>query len=118
MANLALSAREQIQKQVDEDLEPKLDMLLAKKVKPQAMRKKPVARKDQHFKFRSNEQRTPVARQQFMRVDPQSEDYPVDSESTLSKFALQNFGVELSINPDDDRKQPAPNPSGRRFFFF
>ena len=53
----ALSAREKIQKQVDEDLEPKLDMLLAKKVKPQAMRKEPVARKDQHFKFKTNEQR-------------------------------------------------------------
>ena len=54
-------------------------MLLAQKVKPQAMRKEPVARKEQHFKFRSNEQRSPVARQQFARADPQSEDTPVDS---------------------------------------
>ena len=94
LANLALSAREQIQKQVEEDLEPKLDMLLAQKVKPQAMRKEPVAKKEQYFKFRSNVQHTPVARQQFIRADPHSEDYPVDSESTLSKFARQNFGVE------------------------
>ena len=34
LANLALSAREQIQKQVEEDLEPTLDMFLAQKVKP------------------------------------------------------------------------------------
>ena len=87
LANLALSAREQIQTQVDEDLEPKLDILLAKNVKPQAMRKEPVARKDQHFKFKTNEHCSPVARQQFTRADPQSEDYLVDSESTLSKYA-------------------------------
>ena len=116
MANLALSAREQIQKQVEEDLEPKLDMLLAQKVKPQAMRKEPVARKEQHFKFRCNEQRSPVARQQFMRADPQSEDYPVGSKSTLSKYARQNFGVELSVDPNDDRKPSATKPIGRGSF--
>ena len=38
MANLALSARDQIQ-QVEKDLEPKLDKLLAQKVKPHAIRK-------------------------------------------------------------------------------
>ena len=51
-----------------------------------------------------------------MRADPQSEDYPVDSESTLSKYARQTFGVELGIDPDDDRKPPAPKPSGRGSF--
>ena len=40
MADLALSAKEQIANQVEKDLEPKLDLLLAQKVKPQAMRKK------------------------------------------------------------------------------
>ena len=34
MADLALSAREQIQHQVEKDLEPRLDILLAQKVKP------------------------------------------------------------------------------------
>ena len=48
-----------------------------------------------------------------MRADPQSEDYPVDSESKLSKFVRQNFGVELSIDPNDDRKPSATKPSGR-----
>ena len=89
-------------------------MLLAQKVKPQAMRKEPVSRKEQHFKFRSIEQCSPVARQQFARVDPQSEETPVDSESTLSKYVCQNFGVELSIDPNDkNKKMPAPKPSGR-----
>ena len=57
LANLALSAREQIQSQVEKDLEPKLDMLLAQKVKPQAVRKEPVAKKEQHFKFISTAQK-------------------------------------------------------------
>ena len=48
-----------------------------------------------------------------MRVDPQSEDYPVDSESTLSKYARQNFGVELRVDPIDDKKPSATKPSGR-----
>ena len=51
-----------------------------------------------------------------MRADPQSEDYPLDSESTLSRTARQSFGVELSIDPNDDRKQPTPRPSGRALF--
>ena len=101
MADLAISAHEQIQRQVERDLEPRLEMLLAQKVKPQAMRKEPVAKKEQHFKFKSNTQTQAVARQQFKRSDPQSEVYPVDSESTLSRFARQNFGVELSIDPND-----------------
>ena len=37
MANLALSAKHQIQNEVDKNLEPKLDELLARKVKPNAM---------------------------------------------------------------------------------
>ena len=77
------------------------------------MRKAPVAKNKQHFKFRSISQTIAVARQQYMRVDPQSEDYPVDSESTLSRLACQSFGVELSIDPNDARKQPAPRPCGR-----
>ena len=92
LANLALSAREQIQNQAEKDLEPKLDMFLAHKVK--------------------SAHNVPVARQQFMRADPQFEDYPIESESTLSKFARQNFGVELGID-SDDTKPSAPKPSGR-----
>ena len=55
LADLALSAQEQTQNQVGKDLEPRLDMLLAQKVKPQAMRKKePVAKKERNVKFGSN----------------------------------------------------------------
>ena len=30
------------------------------------------------------------------RSDPEIQDHPVDNESTLFRFARQNFGVELS----------------------
>jgi hypothetical protein len=40
MANLAMSAREQIQQQVEKEMEPKLDLLLAQEVKPHAIRKR------------------------------------------------------------------------------
>ena len=46
LADLAIFAREQIQRQVEQDLEPKLEMLLAQRVKPQAMRKEPVTKKN------------------------------------------------------------------------
>ena len=114
LADLAISAREQIQRQVERDLEPRLEMLLAQKVKPQAMRKEPVAKKEQHFKFKSVTQTQAVARQHSMRSDPESQVHPVDSESTLSRIARQNFGVELSTDPSDgDKKLPAYKPSGR-----
>ena len=87
MADLAISAREQIQRQVERDLEPKLCMLLAQKVKPQAMRKEPVAKKEQHFKFKSVTQTQAVARQHSMRSDPESQVHPGDNESTLSRIA-------------------------------
>ena len=45
LANLATSACEQIQQQLNTDLKPKLDMLLAQKVKPGAMKKETVAKK-------------------------------------------------------------------------
>ena len=41
ITDLAVSATEQIQKQVDKSLEPKLDILLAKKVKVNALKTKP-----------------------------------------------------------------------------
>ena len=114
LADLAISAREQIQRQVERDLEPRLEMLLAQKVKPQAMRKEPVAKKEQHFKFKSVTQTQAVARQHSMRSDPESQVHPVDNESTLSRIARQNFGVELSMDPSDgDKKPPAYKPSGR-----
>ena len=50
MAEMGLSATEQIQKQVDKSLEPKLEKLLARKVKTTALKTKP-KKKDQHYKF-------------------------------------------------------------------
>ena len=100
---------------MEKDLEPTLDMLLAQKVKPQAMRKEPVAKKERNIKFGSIAH-VPVARQQLMRAALQFEDYPVDSESTLSEFARQNFGVELGID-SDETKSSASKPSGRGYSF-
>ena len=64
----ALSAKEQIQNQVEKDLEPTQDMLLAQKVKPQAMRKKePVLKKERNVKYGHTSN---VARKQTKRSDP------------------------------------------------
>ena len=70
MADLALSAREQIQNQVERDLQPRLDMLLAQKVKPQAMRKKePVAKKQRNVKYGHPKN---VAQMHSKRSDPEN----------------------------------------------
>ena len=110
MADLALSAKQQISNQVEKDLEPKLDLLLAQKVKPQAMRKKETAfKKERNVKYGhiSN-----VARKQSKRSNLEFQDHPVENESTLVRFAKHKFGVELSIDSSDDRK-PAAKPSGK-----
>ena len=89
-------------------------MLLAQKVKPQAMRKKePVAKKERNVKYGSNTQNVNVARQQSKRSDPETQDYPVHTESTLFRFVRRNFGVELALDSSDDTKESSPRPSGR-----
>ena len=47
MAKLAMSAKEQIQLQVEQEIEPKLEQLLAQKIKPHAIRKKEKGEKRQ-----------------------------------------------------------------------
>ena len=58
MARLAMSAREQIQQQVEKEMEPKFDLLLAQKVKPHAIRKRenkePVFKKERNIKRKSS----------------------------------------------------------------
>ena len=92
-------------------MEPKLEILLAKKVKTNALKTKPT-KKDQHYKFKSESSST---RRHFSKKESHARDYSVDSGSTLAKFAEQNFGVELSNYEEemsdsdfDDRK-----PSGK-----
>ena len=52
MADQALSAKEQIANQVGKDLEPKLDLLLAQKAKPQAIQKNDTFfKKERHIKY-------------------------------------------------------------------
>ena len=56
---VALSTKEQIQNQVEKDLQPKLDELLARKVKPNAMQnKKKAIKKERNVKFSSSFQKS------------------------------------------------------------
>ena len=73
MANLALSAREQIQQQVEKDLEPKLDKVLAQKIKPHAIRKKEtVFRKERNVKIGASFS----SKKQSKRTDPEFQAKP------------------------------------------
>ena len=95
---------------MEKALEPKLDLLLAQKVKPQAMRKKETAfKKERNVKYG---QISNVSRKQSKRPDPKFQDHPVENDSTLFRFAKQKFGVELSIDSSEDVK-PASKPSGK-----
>ena len=119
MTELAVSATEQIQRQVDKSLEPKLEMLLARKVKTNALKAKPI-KKDQHYKLKSNPSNT---NEQFAKKESQVRDHSVDSESPLTKFAKQNVGVELSIDDSSDNDDIKPSgksesvPSGKGKFY-
>ena len=72
---------------MDKSLESKLEKLLARKVKTNAVKIKPT-KKDQHYKFNPKEH--------FAKKESHARDHSIDSESTLAKFAKQNFGMELS----------------------
>ena len=109
MSELAVSATEQIQKQVDKSLEPKLDMLLARKGKTNVLKTKPI-KKDQCNKLKSNPTNT---KEQFAKKEPQMRDHFVDSGSTLAKFAKQNFGVELSNDASSDSDDIKPSGKGK-----
>ena len=51
MSELAMSAADHINQRVEKILEPKLDVLLSKKVKVQVLKTKP-QKKEQHYKFK------------------------------------------------------------------
>ena len=114
MSELAVSATEQIQKQVDRSLEPKLDLLLSRKVKVNALKTKPNKR-EQRYKLKI------ITKEQFAKKEPQMRDHSVHSGTTLAKFSKQHFGVELSndTSSDDDNIKPSgkgdSKPSGKGF---
>ena len=85
MSELAMSAADQINQRVEKILEPKIDLLLSKKVKVQALKTKP-QKKEQHYKFKH------TMREQLAK-EPQIGDHSVDSESTLAKFAKRPIGL-------------------------
>ena len=70
------------------------------------------------MKYGSISQNANAARQQSKQSDPQDKDHPVDNESTLSRFARQNFCVELAIDSSDSTKASSSRSrsSGRDSF--
>ena len=86
--------------------------------KVSALKTKP-NKKDRHYKVKSYSSKS---KEQFANKEPQMRDHSVDNESTLVKFAKQNFGVEISIdaNCPDDNIQPFGKgkfvPSGKSAF--
>ena len=102
---MAVSAAEQINKRVEKILEPKLDSLLSKKVKGNALKTKP-NKKEQHYKLKQ------TAREQKAK-EPQIRDHSVDSGSTLAKFAKRHIGVELSGDLSSDENFDNKKPSGK-----
>jgi len=116
MASLAMSAREQIQQQVEKEIEPKLELLLAQKVKPHAIRKKenkePVFRKERNVKRKSSNI-TSATKKQFKKTEPEVQGKPEDNASSLFRFAKEKFGVELNFEQDRKPAAAAPKPSGK-----
>ena len=92
-----MSAKEQIQLQVEQEIEPKLELLLAQKIKPHAIRKKEkeetVFRKERNVKKKPSNTRS---KKQFKTV-PEVQGKPEDNASSLFKFAKEKFGVELRL---------------------
>jgi hypothetical protein len=112
LSELAMSAVEQINQRVEKILEPKLELLLTKKVKVNALKTKPYKKEQQYkLKYTPREQRA---------KEPRIRDVSVESGSTLASFAKRQIGVELSgdyssdemadsdFDPNDNRK-----PSGK-----
>jgi len=107
-----MSAKEQIQLQVEQEIEPKLEQLLAQKIKPHAIRKK--EKEETVFRKERNVKKNPSnihSKKQFKTV-PEVQGKPEDTASSLFKFAKEKFGVELRL--EDDRKEAATTkPSGK-----
>ena len=101
LSELAVSETKQIHKKVEKILEPKLDVLLSKKVKVNALKTKP-NKKEQHYKLKRN------TREQIAKK-LQTKYHSVDSGSTLANFAKQHFGVELlnDVSSEDDNRKPS-----------
>ena len=93
MAELAISAMGQIQKQVDKSLEPKLEKYLARKVKTNALKTKPI-KKEQHCKLKSNPAST---KEQFAKKESHVRNFSVDSESTVAPSLIPLTMTTLSL---------------------
>ena len=103
MASLAMSAREQIQLQVEKEIEPKLELLLAQKIKPHAIRKKekeePVFRKERNVKRKPSNL---PSRKQFKKRYPKFRENRKTMRlhflNSLKKSLVLNFGWKMTVN--------------------
>jgi len=114
LGEMAMSATEQIQLQVDKSLEPKLEVLLAKKVRTSALKTKP-SKKEQHYKFSTQSSNT---REHFAKKETRRREHSDDTESILAKFAKRNvvedpsFETEYKSGPASNRGYDT-KPSGK-----
>ena len=99
-------------------MEPRLHLLLAKKVKPHAIRKKerkePVVKKERNIKFKPSNIQSATKRQS-KKTEPEKQGKPEDNASSLFRFAKEKFGVELNLE-QNQKPAAAPKPSGKGCF--
>ena len=92
MAKLAMSAKEQIQLQVEQEIEPKLELLLAQKIKPHAIRKKEkeetVFRKERNVKKKPSNLRS---KKQFKTVPEVQGSSGFQPEASLSGYTFRDL---------------------------
>ena len=93
-SEMAMPATEQIQLQVDKSLEPKLEVLLAQKVRTTALKTKPF-RKEQTFNLKFNTQSSNT-REHFAKKETRQREHSDNSESILAKFATRNVDEDPS----------------------
>jgi hypothetical protein len=84
LSAMTLLATKQIQLQVDKSLEPKLEVLLAQKVRTTALKTKPF-RKEQTFNVKFNTQSSNT-REHFEKKETRQREHSDESESILAKF--------------------------------
>ena len=84
-------------------MEPRLDLLLAKKVNPHAIRKKerkePAFKKERNIKIKPSNIQSSMMKQSKKTV-PEVQGKPEDNASSLFRFAKEKFGVELNLEQD------------------
>ena len=97
-------------------MEPRLELLLAKKIKPHAIRKKekkePAFKKERNIKLKPSNIQSATKRQS-KKTEPEKQGKPEDNASSLFRFTKEKFGVELNLDQDRKPAAAAIKPSGK-----